>query len=127
MNIFQAKIIPLVIGALALTGCGAIQVTFELLELLADIAWIIDKLYRSIRDYPWIWIQFLYVTIVIIGFWYIFDGRKYYREAKKKLARLKRKSERLNHEICPYCGKRKKGMADHIAAMHPEHSKVKAK
>ena len=94
MNIFQAKIILLGVLAFTLTGCEAIQVTFELLELLADIAWIIDKLYRSIRDYPWIWIQFLYVTIVIIGFWYIFDGRKYYREAKKKLARLKRKSER---------------------------------
>ena len=122
MNIFQAKIIPLVIGALALTGCEAIRVTFELLEVLGDIVWIIDKLYRSIRDYPWFWIQFLIVTSVIIGFWYIFKGRKYYREVEKKLASFERKLDRLNGEICPYCGKRKKGMADHIAAMHPEHS-----
>ena len=127
MNIFQAKIIPLVIGVFALTGCEAIRVTFELLEVLGDIVWIIDKLYRSIRDYPWFWIQFLIVTSVIIGFWYIFKGRKYYREVEKKLARFKRKLDRLNGEICPYCGKRKKGMADHIAAMHPEHSKGKAK
>ena len=120
MNIFQAKIIPLVIGALVLTGCEAIRVTFELLEVLGDIVWIIDKLYRSIRDYPWFWIQFLIVTSVIIGFWYIFKGRKYYREVKRKL-------DRLNGQECPYCGKRKKGMADHIAAMHPEHSKGRAK
>ena len=56
MNIFQAKIIPLVIGAFALTGCEAIRFTFELLEVFGDIVWIIDKLYRSIREYPWFWI-----------------------------------------------------------------------
>ena len=120
MDIFQAKIIPLVICALALTGCEALGFTFELLEVLGDIVWIIDKLYRLIRDYPWFWIPFLIVTSVIIGFWYIFYERKYYREVERKL-------DRLNGEICPYCCKRKKGMADYIAAMHPEHSKGKAK
>ena len=116
MNIFQAKIIPLVIGAFALTGCEAIRFTFELLEFLE----IIVELCRSIRDYPRFWIPFLIVVSGIIGFWYIFYGRKYYREVERKL-------DRLNGEKCPYCGKRKKGMADHIAAMHSEHSEGESK
>jgi hypothetical protein len=127
MNIFQAKIIPLVICPLALTGCEALGSAIEFLEFLVIIVLIIVELCRSIRDYPWFWITFLIVTSVIIGFWYIFYGRKYYREVEIKLARFKRKLDRLNGEKCPYCGKRKKGMADHIAAMHPEHSKGKAK
>ena len=120
MNIFQAKIIPLVIGALALTGCEALGGAIEFLEIIAE-------LYTSIRDYPRFWIPFLIVTSVIIGFWYIFYGRKYYREVERKLARFERKLDRLNGEKCPYCGKRKKGLADHIAAMHPEHSEGESK
>ena len=127
MTIFQAKIIPLVIGAFTLTGCQAIAHTLEFLEFIGEIIWIIDKLYRSIRDYPWFWVQFLIVTSVIIGFWYIFYGRKYYREVEKKISQVQKKLDRLNGEICPYCGKRKKGMADHIAAMHPKHSERKSK
>ena len=50
-----------------------------------------------------------------------------YIQRKKILQISRKKLARLNGEICPYCGKRKKGMADHIAAMHPEHSKGKAK
>ena len=113
MNIFQAKIIPLVVGAFTLTGCEAIGVAFEVLEIIED-------LYISIRDYPRFWILFLIGTSGVIGFWYIFYGRKYNREVERKL-------DRLNGEKCPYCGKRKKGLADHIAAMHPEHSEGKAK
>ena len=113
MNIFQAKIIPLVVGALALTGCEAIGNAFELLEIIVE-------LYISIHDYPWFWIPFLMAVSGIIGFWYIFYGRKYNREVERKL-------DKLNGQKCPYCGKRKKGMADHITAMHPECSEEKSK
>ena len=113
MKIFQAKIIPLVIGALTLTGCEALGGAIEFLEIIVE-------LYVSIRDYPRFWIPFLIVTSVIIGFWYIFHGRKHNGEVERKL-------DRLNGEKCPYCSKRKKGLADHIAAMHPEHSEGKAK
>ena len=109
MNIFQAKIIPLVIGAFTLTGCEAIVNTLEFLEIIAE-------LYQSIRDYPRFWIA----GLVIIAFYYIFYGRKYNRKVERKL-------DGLNGGKCPYCGKRKKGMADHIAAMHPEHIERKSK
>ena len=112
MNIFQAKIILLGVLAFTLTGCEAIRFTFELLEFLE----IIVELCRSIRDYPWFWMA----VSVIIGFYYIFYGRKHYRKVERNL-------DRLNGEKCPYCGKRKKGLADHIAAMHPEHSEGESK
>ena len=114
MNIFQAKIISLVIGAFTLTGCEAIANTLEFLEAL-------EELYQSIRDYPRLWIA----GLVIIAFYYIVYGRKHNRKVERKLDRLK--LDRLNGGECPYCGKRKKGMADHIAAMHPEHSEEKSK
>ena len=114
MDIFQARIIPLIIGAFTLTGCEAIANTLEFLEIIAE-------LYQSIRDYPRFWIA----GLVIIAFYYIFYGRKHNRKVERKLDRLK--LDRLNGGKCPYCGKRKKGMADHIAAMHPEHSEGKSK
>ena len=69
MNIFQAKTIPLVIGAFTLTGCEAIVNTLEFLEIIAE-------LYQSIRDYPRFWIA----GLVIIAFYYIFYGRKHNRK-----------------------------------------------
>jgi len=114
MNIFQAKIISLVIGAFTLTGCEAIANTLEFLEAL-------EELYQSIRDYPRFWIA----GLVIFAFYYILYVRKHNRKVERKLDGWG--LDRLNGGKCPYCGKRKKGMADHIAAMHPEHSEGKSK
>jgi len=114
MTIFQAKIIPLVIGAFTLTGCQAIANTLEFLEFIGE-------LYQSIRDYPRFWIA----GLVIIAFYYILYCRKYNRIVERKLDGWE--LDRLNGGKCPYCGKRKKGIADHIAAMHPEHSEGKPK
>tara|TARA_Y100001934_G_scaffold177908_1_gene210663 strand:- start:248 stop:592 length:345 start_codon:yes stop_codon:yes gene_type:complete len=114
MTIFQAKIIPLVIGTFTLTGCQAIANTVDFLEFIGE-------LYQSIRDYPRFWIA----GLVIIAFYYILYWRKHNRKVERKLDGWE--LDRLNGGRCPYCGKRKKGMADHIAAMHPEHSERKSK
>lgn len=122
MNISCFRVFLLVVGVLLLTGCEAIVVTFELLEAAGE-------LYELIRDYPWFSLGVVVGVLVWGALRYLFSGKEtrgHGEETKGQDRVSEKRLDELNGEKCPHCGKRKKGLADHIAAMHPEYSGEKS-